>query len=157
MEKAEFTLSPFGMDPDRTGFQISGQIRRQRRMLTLHYRLQGPLAELEIPTLTTTPLRRNHLWKKTCFECFIGTAELSNYWEINLAPAGHWNIYHFNDYRKGMREKPAYKTLPMRAHARADVFEIRCDIDLAPIGLSRRPIRTALSAIVMKKDGDLIY
>lgn len=46
--------------------------------------------------------RRDELWKTTCFEMFVGSGESSEYLEINLSPSGHWNVYHFDDYRSGM-------------------------------------------------------
>ncbi|MEK7357384.1 MAG: DOMON-like domain-containing protein [Bdellovibrionota bacterium] len=47
--------------------------------------------------------RRDELWKATCLELFLGDAHSTSYLEMNVSPTGDWNLYAFDDYRKGMR------------------------------------------------------
>ena len=58
------------------------------------------------------PARRDRLWEETCFEFFLAVKNSPRYWEFNLSPAGHWNVYRFADYRQGMQEEPAFASLP---------------------------------------------
>jgi len=48
--------------------------------------------------------RKNELWKSTCFELFIANEQSEEYYEINISPFKQWNIYHFDGYKKGMKE-----------------------------------------------------
>lgn len=58
---------------------------------------------------SSQPQRRNELWKSTCFEAFIQPKGAKTYWEINLSPEGHWNVYSFDDYRTPSPPKEASK------------------------------------------------
>ena len=50
--------------------------------------------------------RQDNLWKHTCFEAFFARPDSEQYWELNVAPSGHWNLYQFDGYRSGGREEP---------------------------------------------------
>lgn len=43
--------------------------------------------------------RQDHLWEKTCLECFFEHNHAHAYTELNFAPSGAFNVYHFDDYR----------------------------------------------------------
>jgi hypothetical protein len=45
--------------------------------------------------------RTDELWRTTCFEAFVRTAD--GYVEYNLSPSGAWAAYRFDGYREGMR------------------------------------------------------
>ena len=80
--------------------------------LALSFSLVGDIAALILPAPTASEAsgeRRDHLWQSTCWECFLVAAHTSSspgYFEINLSPAHHWNVYHFTDYRQGMTSVP---------------------------------------------------
>jgi hypothetical protein len=42
------------------------------------------------------------LWRRSCFEAFIGHGGGPDYWEYNFSPSGAWAAYHFSAYREGM-------------------------------------------------------
>src|SRR4030042_7193941 len=46
------------------------------------------------------------------------------YWEFNLSPAGHWNVYRFASYRKEMREEPAFASLPFRVRTEPEALRL---------------------------------
>lgn len=51
------------------------------------------------------PIRRaNELWRRSCFELFIALPDSREYWELNIASSGAWNLYHLEDYRSGVTE-----------------------------------------------------
>ena len=54
------------------------------------------------------PRRRDRLWEETCLELFLGEEGSERYWEFNLSPAGHWNVYRFEFYvsDKGSLSEP---------------------------------------------------
>jgi hypothetical protein len=104
------TLTPFpGGTPPAVRLEVV--LRRQQDVLLLCYLLRGPLAELAIPDRAGQAERLDGLWRQTCFELFLAPAAGRNYWEVNLSPAGHWNVYAFDDYRSGMRPEAAVSSL----------------------------------------------
>ena len=80
--------------------------------LALSFSLTGDkaaLAKLVLPPPAVPDAadgRRDHLWQSTCWECFAADANTPGYFEINLSPDHHWNVYHFTDYRQGMSVPP---------------------------------------------------
>jgi len=39
-------------------------------------------------------------------KAFFAEPGEERYWEINLAPNGHWNVYRLDRYRQGLRPEP---------------------------------------------------
>ncbi|MEM8614457.1 MAG: DOMON-like domain-containing protein [Cyanobacteria bacterium P01_H01_bin.105] len=102
-----FSLKPFEPISDLV---ISGRVVRSQSSLTVEYTLTGAVDDLSVPPAESpAPTRRDHLWKNTCFEFFIGLPESPRYWEVNTAPNGDWNVYRFDDYRQAMVAEPACK------------------------------------------------
>jgi hypothetical protein len=100
-----YLLKPFPAD-HVPPVKLEAVLRREGDTLLLCYLLRGELAELILPEKTGPPERRDGLWRQTCFELFLAPPEGTAYWEVNLSPSGHWNIYTFADYRAGMRQAP---------------------------------------------------
>lgn len=46
----------------------------------------------------------DELWRRSCFELFIALPDSREYWELNIASSGAWNLYHLEDYRSGVTE-----------------------------------------------------
>lgn len=89
----DFFLKPFPSDGPQPALQITGRIERSSNALSVSYELLGPLKELEIPAQEGNQSRKNSLWEETCFELFLGIKNSSRYWEFNISPAGHLNVY----------------------------------------------------------------
>jgi hypothetical protein len=102
-------LKPFAEPSTDRGLKILFSVGRSRDALEFNFVLTGRVpAEIEklvLPDLSEPPMRkrRDELWKNTCFEIFIGSANSQSYFELNLAPSGDWNVYAFDNYRAGMR------------------------------------------------------
>ena len=112
MNGQDFSLQPFSPIGPPLNFKITGHITRRSRQLAIRYDLRGDLAELVIPAPADLPARRHGLWEETCFEFFLGVKDSPRYWEFNLSPAGHWNVYRFAGYRQGMAEETALDVTP---------------------------------------------
>src|SRR4051812_17339013 len=69
-------------------------VRAGNEQLKLTYRLTGDLDALKLPD-PHPALRTDGLWRHTCFEAFIGTRDVPDYWEYNFSPSGAWAAYHF--------------------------------------------------------------
>ncbi len=66
--------------------------------------IRGDIQAIEWPQPDSQPRRLDHLWRSTCFECFVGPLNQTRYMEFNVSPSGHWNAYSFTDEREGMIE-----------------------------------------------------
>ena len=107
-------LQPFAARAELEPFRLSAGASWQANNLSLQFRLQGPLHQLRIPQAAAEPARRDGLWQSTCFEAFVGLPGQASYWEINLCPSGHWNLYALSGYRQNLRPEPALEALPFR-------------------------------------------
>jgi hypothetical protein len=93
---------------------ITGHLSFTEGTLEVAYQLRGDLAQLSLPSPASTPERRDLLWQTTCLELFLARRGADGYWEFNLSPAGHWNVYRLEGYRQGLAPEPAYHQLPLQ-------------------------------------------
>lgn len=157
MNIQDFSLQPFPQ-PDALPFlKITGTIARRSNRLAIGYVLCGHPAELVVPTRADIPVRKNALWEETCFEFFIALKNSPQYWEFNLSPAGHWNVYRFADYRQGMQEETAFGSLPFSVRSQSDSLMLSLELDLDGIVKADQPLEVAVSSIVKKREGKLTY
>lgn len=70
--------------------------------LTLRYVIGGRIDRLAVPA-RGVPARTDDLWKHTCCEAFLRPMPGEAYFEFNLSPSTKWATYHFDGYRRGMR------------------------------------------------------
>lgn len=112
MKTEHFCLKPFEMDPSLETLQIEGYGVREGNNFRLHYTLSGDLAAIALASPAQHPQRLDNLWQTTCFEFFLALPNAARYWEFNLSPAGHWNVYRFENYRAGMQPELAFSDLP---------------------------------------------
>ncbi len=157
MSDRSFLLKPFPASGTLADLKIIANITRHSNTITVQYDLTGPLAELMISELSDRPVRRNNLWEETCLEIFLAPDNSEHYWEFNLSPAGHWNIYQFKSYRKGMREEQAFTSLPFIVSRQEDNFLFSLDIGLDKIVPSDQTIDVGISAVIKSIDGELTY
>jgi hypothetical protein len=155
MKQADFKLHPFSADPHGTGISIEGTVRRDSGTLRLEYRLQGPLDRLSIAPMDPLPQRRHDLWKETCLESFIQPAGAAAYWELNLSPAGHWNLYRFDGYRQGIREEPLVTALSVNVRKIEGTLALSTEVDLGAFGAG--DLKIGVSAVIRCLDGRLDY
>jgi hypothetical protein len=169
--KETFSLTPFS-SPE-LALKITGTIERHDRHLAIRYDLVGDLAEVVVPLeegdgqSTACFVRRKHeLWKTTCFEFFLGVKHSDLYWEFNLSPAGHWNVYRFEGYRYGMEEETALTTLPFKVEHQPEMLSLALDCDLSSIDAlpfsnqmapSDRALEVAITAVIESKSGEITY
>jgi hypothetical protein len=157
MNSRSFSLKPFPSGGVRQDGKISCTVGRHGDVLSITYTLLGLPGELEIPSAAHNPSRRDALWEKTCLEFFLAAGNSDLYWEFNLSPAGHWNVYRFTSYRQGMREEPAFESLPFSVHAHSDTLRLSLDIDTHKIVTPGQALRIGISAVIRKRSGETIY
>lgn len=95
-----FTLVRHPDSPDVGVHAIDGRLAWQPDgALTVWYVMRGDLGRVRIPP-PVAPARRDELWRRTCFELFVGHDRDAAYREFNLSPSGEWAAYAFRDYRE---------------------------------------------------------
>lgn len=157
MRNQTFSLLPFPSQQFLPRIQIIGNIHRYANQLTLNYQVIDDLQQLVIPPLSDTPTRHHELWKNTCFEFFLGIKGNPQYWEFNLSPTGHWNVYHFDGYRQGMREETAFAVLPFTTQYQGDSLTLVVDLDLGPIIAREQEIEAAITTVIEDKNSNITY
>ena len=136
---------------------ISGSVERLLNMLSLRYTLSGSLEAVSIPAPADNPARTYALWKDTCFEFFLKAGNADRYWEFNLSPSGHWNVYRFRCYRHGMEEEPAFTILPFSVEKSSHALRLFLNIDLAPIIPAGQACTAGISTVIKTADGRITY
>lgn len=160
-----FALVPFSACGIPAGLKLEGTVARRGGDLQLHYRLTGPLQGLLIPAPAASAERRDGLWQSTCFEAFLAEAGSDTYWELNLSPAGHWNLYRLNGYRQGLEPEAAVAALPLQlgppepaaGALRQGLLELQLELPLPPELACAGPLELAITAVLQQRDLSLSY
>ena len=126
---------------------ITGHISFTEGTLEVAYQLQGDLAQLSLPSPASPPERRDLLWQTTCLELFLARRGTIGYWEFNLSPSGHWNVYRLEGYREGLTPELAYQQLPFQVEQHGQAFStpqltltLRCPL---PLDVQEKPVERA--------------
>ena len=157
MTAQSFSLRPFPGSRPSFPLEITGSIARRGHILGLRYELRGDLAAVKLPEPAGFPARREGLWQETCLEFFLALQNSPRYWEINLSPAGHWNVYSFQGYRQGMAEEPALTSLPFTVQRGSASLLLTLEVDLAGLIPAAQTLDVAISAVIKDRDGEITY
>jgi hypothetical protein len=152
-----FSLQPFTRDLQLPQLAIDGQIDRRGNIFSIAYNLRGDLDTVVLPPPLVTPSRKFELWEATCFELFLGVPGEPNYWEVNLAPTGDWNIFALDGYRQGLRNELAFASMPMVIDRQLNSFQLGLELDLSQIISSTQPIEVAITTVIQPRQGELSY
>ncbi|MCU0532495.1 MAG: DOMON-like domain-containing protein [Hydrococcus sp. Prado102] len=151
-----FSLQPFdSIHP--LDLKIDGSISRNENTLFVSYTLFGDLSKIVIPATVNLPIRKHELWEETCFEFFLGIKNLTRYWEFNLSPAGHWNIYRFDDYRQGMQEEMAMMSLPFSVQNQSEALLLILELDLDKFISVDTLLDVAITTVIKSQEGNISY
>jgi hypothetical protein len=115
------------------------------------------MEEIAIPATADVPLRKGGLWEQTCLEFFLAVKEVQPYWEVNLSPSGHWNVYRFSAYRKGMKEEAAFTSLPFHVERRKDSFLLDVELHLDRIISPEAHLEVGISAVIRLRSNEITY
>ncbi len=157
MSARGFRLYPFPGTTLRFPLEITGTITRRDRTLLLCYELRGDLGALLLPGPAANPVRLDGLWRETCLEFFLAPPDSPRYWEFNLSPAGHWNVYRFRDYRQGMAEDATFAALPFSVQPEPALWHLTAEIDLAGIIPAHQALAAAASAVITDRHLETTY
>ncbi|MEH1973235.1 MAG: DOMON-like domain-containing protein [Nostoc sp.] len=157
MNKQTFSLQPFPSTESFPHLKITGNVCRNANQLTISYNLGGDLKKIAIAAPSNAPSRKYELWEDTCFEFFLGIKDSPRYWEFNLSPAGHWNVYRFDGYRHGMQEETAFEKLPFNIQNQVDSLALVLDVDLSKIVLAEQEIEIGITTVIKHRDDEVTY
>jgi hypothetical protein len=153
MRPRRFLLKPFPGEGNPAGLTIGGSIGRRADTLSILYEVRGNLSKVSIPTAAEAPRRKDRLWEATCFELFLGKEDSEEYWELNLSPSGHWNVYRFTRYREGMREETAIPSLPFDVRRDSEALALTAEFGIGRIVPAGRALAAAVAAVIETTDG----
>ena len=150
-----FSLHPFPGQNSGT-VTIQGDIWRTDQALVLSFHLQGNLDDIILPTAAERT-RCDNLWQATCLEMFWAEEGQKNYWELNLAPSGAWNVYAFTDYRTGMRREERVAEPRIETARTPDTFSLTAELGIGKLHAEHAPLRLGISAVLQHRDSRLSY
>ena len=152
----DFILHPFP-GQDSGGVTIQGTIARPPKGLALSFVLQGNMDGLVLPPAAERT-RCDNLWQSTCLEMFWAEEGKKNYWELNLAPSGAWNVYAFTDYRTGMQREERIQDplLKIQQHT-SDTFALTVELEISSLHAEHASLRLGISAVLEHRDSRLSY
>ena len=153
----EFRLYPFPGTAPRFPLEITGTVTRRGHTLVLCYELRGDLEALSLPGPAAHPRRLDGLWQETCLEFFLAPPDSPRYWEFNLSPAGHWNVYRFRDYRQGMTEDAAFTALPFTVLREPASLRLTVEVDLAALIPAGQALDAAVTAVIRDRHLETTY
>jgi hypothetical protein len=189
-------LIPFGASgPEGITVEAQASVLHPGPLLRLRYRVRGA-ESLLLPESAAVAERRDGLWEHTCLEAFLAPGlttarpgaedaaeEPRGYWEFNMAPSGHWNVYRLEDYRDGLKPESFYGNLPLtislgkrhrhaegRSHAdghsdaeghsnsaEADTLELLLCCPLPPPLATAPELQLGLTAVIETRSGEISY
>ena len=130
MESPWLTLKPFAREAPVSTIQLEARATWSRQQLELEFQLRDPEHVVHEPAPTAACERRHGLWQSTCFEAFFSQPGAEHYWELNLAPNGHWNAYRLSGYRTGLQQEAAITCLPYSLRRSPELLELRLKLNL---------------------------
>lgn len=141
-------LIPHRTAPDGPVSALEVEYSRDGLLLWLRFIADGDPDAAAWPVLVPQA-RADDLWKHTCFEVFVQTAD--GYVEYNLSPSGQWASYRFTGYRDGMAPAEEVATV-WGLDAGDDYVALEAQIEL-PLDAAR----IGLSAVIEAADGSKSY
>ncbi len=139
----------------RLGVQLQAE---EPGILVLQFSLAADMSRVRVPRCGVGG-RSDALWKHTCFEAFLATADGSGYHEFNFSPSLDWAIYRFSAYREGMSPAEVERVPEISVRRHDDGLELQSTVcwgQLADLGDSRQ-LRIALAAVIEDENGRLSY
>jgi hypothetical protein len=127
-------------------------------ILVFQYSLEADMSRVRVPP-SGAGGRADTLWKHTCFEAFIASADGPGYHEFNFSPSHDWAIYRFSAYREGMAPAEFGRSPEISVRRSDDGLELEAAVHLGHIPELRdaRHLRIALAAVIEDENGRLSY
>ena len=154
----KLVLKPFSAENKPDNCHINALLEKEGASFKVVFELTAGLVDLKFPVFhPASAQRKDKLWEHTCFEIFVGQHGMTNYREINLSPAGDWNVYSFSGYREEMKQDNYFEALPFEVKIMSDQeLKLEIKIDLKMLQDSS-DIDVGLSAVLELNNGEKSY
>jgi hypothetical protein len=152
-------LSAHPSTPSDAVRSLGVQLRAEEPgILVFQYSLDADLSRVRIP-LSGAGSRADALWRRTCFEAFVASADDPGYHEFNFSPSFDWAIYRFSAYREGMSPAEIGRAPEISVRRGDDGLELQSVVRLGHLADLRdaRHLRIALAAVIEDENGRLSY
>jgi hypothetical protein len=123
--------------------------------LLLSYTVAGKIGDLILPA-PAPPARTDELWRRTCFEAFIGTALDRGYFEFNFAPSTQWAAFRFDGYRSGMRVAAEIGAPKIQVESMPVRYTLQAALEAGELSSASR-WQLGLSAVIEESNGRKSY
>ena len=126
--------------------------------LGITFTVQSETTQVLYPP-TSLAMRRDGLWKETCFEFFI-LARDGKYIELNLSPSESWAAYCFSNYRAGMSVLNGISLHVSTAMQSTEQLSVSTHLDFHPVIDVLGPVESlsfSPTAVIQKRDGNFCY
>lgn len=158
MSESLFSLQCFPMaEAGCPEFSVIGTVGRQAGMLCLDYVLKGRLSSLKLAPPAKAPERKDGLWQTTCLECFFSPGGGPGYWECNLSPAGHWNVFRFDSYRQGMAPEDRISRQAFTVSSAEGSLSLRLCLDFGKVVARDASLAIGVNAVLEDQAGALSF
>lgn len=164
MAKQFFKLNPFpAKQTDNQNAKLAqlklaveGQISRLGTSLVVHFVVLGACDEVQWPSISQSPQRRDNLWQHTCFELFLSEPNSKEYIEYNFSPSHDWNAYQFQNYRTASKsvdcETPNFEII-FRSGSR---HEYQITVPL-PQPQTVSSLNVGITTVIASKNSHMLY
>ncbi len=147
-------IAPHPDTPSAGGTKLEGEVLRpEPARLVLRYTLTGPTGHVAFAPRAAS-VRRDELWKHTCFEAFLRAPD-GSYREFNFSPSTEWAAYSFSAYREGMAEAPLDPP-QIETKSAPGLYELQAAFT-APFLTTETNWRLALAAVIEQTGGAKSY
>lgn len=152
-----FRLLPFKPTDFTAGLDISGAVVKTRDHIHIEYFLCGEQLGACLLKYGQRPGRADALWQHSCLELFFGIPSMPAYWECNFSLDGGWNIYGFDNYRQNMRVESSARITQLKTRSLPCGWCLSVRLALSDLPVEHLPLEIGLSAVIEKRDGELVY
>jgi hypothetical protein len=152
-------LTAHSSTPNGAVRSVGVQVRAEDPdILVFEYSLVADMSRVRVPVPGAGD-RADNLWKHTCFEAFVASADAPAYQEFNFSPSLDWAVYRFSAYREGMSSAEIGQSPKISVRRGDGQLELHSAVRLGCLADLRdaRHLRIGLAAVVEDEDGRLSY
>lgn len=137
---------------------IAVDVRLDGFLLTLTYHLDGGQGDLVLPPCQA-PSRADGLWQNSCCEAFLKAGGGDAYFEMNFSPSSQWAVYHFDEYRAGMKDAVIGADPIITLSQGKDGINLEAQVDMSalPAVFRGNDWQLGLSCVLLSHSGSRAY
>jgi hypothetical protein len=117
----------------------------------------GEMGRVRVPPGEES-MRKDGLWRHTCFEAFVQAPKSDAYFEFNFSPSSAWAAYRFDAYRGGMAQ-PDIANPKIETVMTGVALGLVASVNLGPFSefIPWEEWRAGLSAVIEAEDGTVSH